>query len=493
MATPARYYSSVAQQSTLTASITPSSTTIQLASTTGLPGSTPFTLSLDYGSANEELVDVTMVAALSLTVTRAVDGTSATSHNAGAVVRHVSSGRDFAESRAHEAATANVHGVVGAGNNLVGTLSTQTLSNKTLNRATGTLQNVDIFNVGLFRTTVVGDSANTTQTRLAILENEISLRTMAQFSSNGALVTTSLPADTDGTYRIRCVASDATTDRFAVLAGGTVTISPNATSTFVPLDIIAPDTSGTKRAFRVAASGGGTERFTIFNDGHVDITGTSTAFSIFDVQGPAAHASAYSRVLDSAGNTLWTLGASGKETAAATMDVRNDLGTGTVATPVLRVFGRNPGQTGDLTQWVDASNVIRCIVDSTGKLTANGLTSSTLGLTGALTSSSTASFSGSVTGGSVVTAGSVTAGNIKAQQSTTPAPGGTGGTSTVNVTFSTPMPNTPRVTITPNTTVDPATINIQGYVDNVTVNGFTIRCFRSSNSATNWMWIAVCD
>ena len=155
-----RFYSSVALQTSLTAGITASATTIQVASTTGFPGSTPFVLALDYGAANEELVDVTVVAGLSLTVTRNVDGTSASTHNAGAVVRHVSSGRDFSDSRNHENASTNVHGLA-VGSAVVGTTDTQTLTNKSLTRATGTLQNVNMFNVGgAFTTSVIGDSTN---------------------------------------------------------------------------------------------------------------------------------------------------------------------------------------------------------------------------------------------------------------------------------------------------------------------------------------------
>lgn len=381
MATPARYYSSVAQQSTLTASITPSSTTIQLASTTGLPGSTPFTLSLDYGSANEELVDVTAVAALSLTVTRAVDGTSATSHNAGAVVRHVSSGRDFAESRAHEASTANVHGVVGVGNNLVGTLSTQTLSNKTLSRATGSLQNVDIFNVGTFRTTVIGDSTNPAQHRLAILENEVSLRTMAFFGPNGAINGINLPADTDATYRLRLTASDSTTDRFAVLAGGTTVITPSAATTFVPLDIVAPDTNTAKRTIRVAASGGGTERFTVWNDGHVDIVGNTASVSQLDVVAAAAQSTDIMRIQDSAAATQVAVQSTGRLLANKGATLAQP---GITSGAVVQVGGTNAGYVGNLEQWVGPGNAIVAQINEVGNFltTGNASVTGNLAVTG---------------------------------------------------------------------------------------------------------------
>lgn len=125
----ARFYTSVAQPTTLAGGISNTNTSIQVAATTGFPTSYPFTLALDYGTSAEELVDVTNAAGTTLTVTRGVDGTSAQSHSIGAVVRHTSSARDFADIQSHIAATAAVHGVAGT---LVGTSDAQTLANKTL-------------------------------------------------------------------------------------------------------------------------------------------------------------------------------------------------------------------------------------------------------------------------------------------------------------------------------------------------------------------------
>ena len=131
--TNSRFYSSNAAVTSLQVTAAPSDASIQVASSSGWPGTFPFTLSLDYGSANEELVDVTGGGPSIFNVTRAVDGTSATTHNAGAVVRHVSSARDFTDSRTHEASNTGVHGISGS---FVDTASTQTLSNKTLNAPT---------------------------------------------------------------------------------------------------------------------------------------------------------------------------------------------------------------------------------------------------------------------------------------------------------------------------------------------------------------------
>lgn len=128
-----RFYSSTAAVTNLQVTAGPGDATIQVASSSGFPNSFPFVLCLDYGSANEELVDVTSGGPSIYNVTRAIDGTSASTHNAGAVVRHTSSARDFTDSRTHEASVTGVHGVSGS---IVDTLSTQTLNNKTLNSPT---------------------------------------------------------------------------------------------------------------------------------------------------------------------------------------------------------------------------------------------------------------------------------------------------------------------------------------------------------------------
>lgn len=166
----ARYYSSIAAVTNLQATIASGDTSIQVASSVGFPGTFPFTLSLDYGSANEELVDVTAGGPSIFTVTRAVDGTSASSHNAGAVVRHTSSARDFTESRTHEASDTGVHGISGS---FVDTVSAQTLANKTLtapvvNAAT---LNGNIGGTGTFTSAFTFSGGPTFTTTLASFRN----------------------------------------------------------------------------------------------------------------------------------------------------------------------------------------------------------------------------------------------------------------------------------------------------------------------------------
>lgn len=127
----ARYYSSTAQPTVLTSGITSVQTTINVLATTGFPASVPYILALDYNTPSEEIVLVTAQAGTTLTVTRAYDGTSGTTHNSSAGVRHTWTAKDGNDSRFHEGSSQNVHGI-GALSSVVGTLDVQTLTNKTM-------------------------------------------------------------------------------------------------------------------------------------------------------------------------------------------------------------------------------------------------------------------------------------------------------------------------------------------------------------------------
>ena len=138
-----RKYSSRSQQTTLSGLFVSSSTVMPVVSGTALLGGIAaptagqtFTVVVDPDTSLEEIVDVTAVSGNNFTVTRAIDGSTAQDHSAGAVVRHMVIGRDLREANTHEVATSGVHGLTG---NVVGDTDTQVLTNKDLSSATNTL------------------------------------------------------------------------------------------------------------------------------------------------------------------------------------------------------------------------------------------------------------------------------------------------------------------------------------------------------------------
>jgi hypothetical protein len=123
---PSRYYSAIAQDTTVTSGITSSSTSVVVAGVTGFPSQFPFILALDYNTVNEELVSIVGVSGFTLTIGtavgvasvggRGINGTTAVAHAAGAVVRHVAIAQDFTDAQTHydKALSAGAHGVTGA-------------------------------------------------------------------------------------------------------------------------------------------------------------------------------------------------------------------------------------------------------------------------------------------------------------------------------------------------------------------------------------------
>jgi hypothetical protein len=150
-----RQYRSTVEAKTLSSGINNSVTSMTLNSVTTLPSTYPYTLVIDPDRATEEIVTVTATGGGNvLTITRGQDGTSAQSHDAAAVVKHMITARDLQDAQNHIEAssggytitndgegntTKSLHGIDTGEGVVVGTLKTQTLTNKTLNLTNNTL------------------------------------------------------------------------------------------------------------------------------------------------------------------------------------------------------------------------------------------------------------------------------------------------------------------------------------------------------------------
>ena len=169
-----RNYSSRSQQTTLTSAVTSGASSLVVQSGTALlggqsiPAGTTFTIVIDPDTAIEEIVDATAVSTNTFTITRAIDGSSAQAHSAGAVVRHMAIGRDYREANTHIEASTGVHGISNS-SSVVGTTDTQTLTNKTL--TSPTITNPSISGAGVDASIVFeGATADAYETTLTVVD-----------------------------------------------------------------------------------------------------------------------------------------------------------------------------------------------------------------------------------------------------------------------------------------------------------------------------------
>jgi hypothetical protein len=184
-----RQYRSTVEAKTLSSGINNSVTSMTLNSVTTLPSTYPYTLVIDPDRATEEIVTVTATGGGNvLTITRGQDGTSAQSHDAAAVVKHMITARDLQEPQDHIDASSSVHGLTTAGpagvsgGTVVGTAAVQTLTNKTLTNPTitGTITGAVVTSANIVDGTITGTdvasgtitSANITD--LTIVNGDIS-------------------------------------------------------------------------------------------------------------------------------------------------------------------------------------------------------------------------------------------------------------------------------------------------------------------------------
>ncbi len=145
-----RKYSSRSQQTKLSAALTASATTATVQDgiilrggidEASIAGGNTFTVVIDPDTALEEIVDITAISGNTITIVRGVEAAGVgQAHSAGAVVRHMVTGRDLREANEHIENTTTAHGITLA--NLVKTTDTGTVTSTMI--ADGTIVNADI-------------------------------------------------------------------------------------------------------------------------------------------------------------------------------------------------------------------------------------------------------------------------------------------------------------------------------------------------------------
>jgi len=273
-----RKYSSRSQQTTLSSGITSGDATATvvsganlLASVTFSPAGT-FTVVIDPDTALEEIVDVTARSGNTLTITRGVENNgTGVAHSAGAVVRHMVTGRDLREANDHidgtlaqHAATtsAELNGIIsdntGSGSlvfatsptlvtPILGTPTSGTLTNATgLPLTTGVTGTLPVANGGTGVTTSTGSGANVLGTSPTIASPTITGTGAIAGTFTGNL-TGNVTGNLTGTASAATLAAAAT----ALATGRTISLTGDVTGTSASFD-------GTGNASITAAIGANT-------------------------------------------------------------------------------------------------------------------------------------------------------------------------------------------------------------------------------------------
>lgn len=216
------FYSSVAVPNSIVSTINGAATTATLASApSGYPAQYPFKAVLDPGTPVEEIVYVTNITGVTVTMERGKEGTAAGTHNGGAVFQHMITGEDLQRSRDHEDAVA-AHGATGA---VVGTTNTQSLTNKTLD-ATNAVAKAAV--TGAPAGAFVGTTDAQALTNKTIDGDLNTLQDIAQSS------VTNLVTD-QATQNSRLTAAEGELDQF--IGAGVVHAAPGDAATTFPLGL----------------------------------------------------------------------------------------------------------------------------------------------------------------------------------------------------------------------------------------------------------------
>jgi hypothetical protein len=338
-----------------------------------------FTVVIDPDTALEEIVDVSnYTSGTTLTITRGVENSgTGSAHSAGAVVRHMVTGRDLREANLHIEASAEyndgtgTHTVHGVSGSVVGTTDTQTLTNKTIVAGSNTI--TGITSAMITDGTIVNADINASA---AIAYSKLNL--------SGSIVSADIANDTIVDADINTAAAIAKTKisgtAVTLADTGTVTSTMIADGTIVNADINASAAIARTKIADPTAD---------VSNGGFKLTSLGTPTDSTDASTKAYVDTSISNLIGGAPSTLDTL----DEIAAALADTANFSDT-----VVLKTGSTMSGALAMGTNKITGLGTPTVSTDATTKGYVDGITTAPSNLTGVITSVGPATSIASQTG-----------------------------------------------------------------------------------------------
>lgn len=267
-----RNYSNITNVGTLSGAVGTGETTLAINGGWANLPAFPFYIIVDRGAGTEECMLATGGNATALQVTRGYDGSPASSHGINATVEHAVLAEFFNKADQHVEASTNVHGLSG-GAAVVGTTSTQTVTNKTLNASVVSLAH----STSPAASQAVQVAADAATARDGFVWTKTAAATGAAFKavSSGA---TKFTVDADGKVVLNSTTGSdkalavqqSAADRLSVLNDGTVDLALQDVGTATDRVTIRTRPTQTPLRIRDAAAA---SVFSVGSAGNVDASG----------------------------------------------------------------------------------------------------------------------------------------------------------------------------------------------------------------------------